>query len=135
MAFNQRIADYVCEQLALGRGLRTIARDQVEGMPNESVLRYWALENADLAAQYSRARLLGNESDFEQMDEWANEYPPTLENGAIDPGWVSWNKGRINARQWGLSKRQPGRYGDRTVLASDPDAPLMPTIIQLIAPK
>ena len=52
MAYSQRIADYVCEQLSLGRGLRTIARDDpktvpaLEGigrMPNESTLRQWAM--------------------------------------------------------------------------------------------
>ena len=122
MAFNQLIADYVCEQLALGRGLRTIARDEpgktralegIDRMPNESTLRQWAIDDPMLGARYSRARLLGNESDFEQMDEWSGETPSMLENGAIDPGWVAWNKLRINTRQWGLAKRQPGRYGDK----------------------
>ena len=135
MAYSQRIADYVCEQLSLGRGLRTIARDDpkavpalegIDRMPNESTLRQWAIDDPALGAQYARARLLGNETDFEQMAEWASEYPPTLESGAIDNGWVSWNKLRINERQWGLAKRQPGRYGDRTVVAGDPDAPLIP---------
>ena len=126
MAYNQRIADYVCEQLALGRGLRTIARDQVEGMPNESTLREWATNDAVVGAQYARARLAGNESDFELLDEWADEKPPTLENGAIDNGWNAWNRTRIDTKKWSLGKRQPGRYGDRTVVAGDPDAPLIP---------
>ena len=144
MAFNQLIADYVCEQLALGRGLRTISRDDpkktpalegIERMPNESTLRQWAIDYAVVGAQYARARLLGNESDFEKLDEWAEEEPPRLESGAVDNGWNAWNRTRIDTKKWSLGKRQPGRYGDRTVVAGDPDAPLMPTVIQLVAPK
>ena len=113
MAYNQAIADYVCEQLALGRGLRTIARDKREGMPAESTLRLWAIDNADLAARYARARMVGNEMDFEKLDEWANQEPPRGLDGKVDNGWVQWNKVRIDSRHWDLAKRQPGKYGDK----------------------
>ena len=113
MAYNQAIADYVCEQLAMGRGLRTIARDQLEGMPNESNLRQWAIDSAELGARYARARMIGNETDFEQIDEWANQEPPRGPDGKVDSGWVQWNKVRIDSRHWDLAKRQPGRFGDK----------------------
>ena len=76
-------------------------------------MRFWADNDADLAARYARARLKGNESDFERLDEWANEPPPRLENGAIDNGWNAWNRTRIDTTKWSLAKRQPGRYGDK----------------------
>ena len=122
MAYNPIIIDYVCEQLALGRGLLSISKDKpadvpglegIEKLPNESVMRFWALNDADLSARYARARLIGNESDFERLDEWADEKPPKLENGAIDNGWNAWNRTRIDTKKWSLGKRQPGRYGDR----------------------
>lgn len=122
MAFNPAIADYVCEQLAFGRGLLGISKDDpqtipglehLEKLPNESVMRFWADNDADLAARYARARLKGNESDFERLDEWANEPPPRLENGAIDNGWNAWNRTRIDTTKWSLAKRQPGRFGDK----------------------
>ena len=138
MAHNAIIADYVCEQLALGRGLRAIARDDtrqvpaldgIECMPNESTLREWATNDAELGARYARARLIGNESDFEQLDEWASETPPKLESGAIDNGWNAWNRTRIDTKKWSLGKRQPGRYGDQLTLRGDGDAPLV-TIVK-----
>ena len=122
MAYNPIIIDYVCDQLALGRGLLSISKDNpadvpgledLDKLPNESVMRYWALNDNELAARYARARLIGNESDFERLHEWANEMPPRLENGAIDNGWNTWNRNRIEAKKWELSKRQPGRFGDR----------------------
>lgn len=33
---------------------------------------------------------------------------------------------RIDTRKWLMSKLQPHKYGDRTILAGDPDAPLAP---------
>ena len=119
MAYNAAIIDYVCDELAKGRGLKTISLDKIDGMPNESVLRYWANNDAELAARYARARLIGNDVDFEQIDEWAGEEPPTLENGAIDNGWNNWNRTRIDTRKWSLAKRQPGRFGDKLEIAGE----------------
>ena len=138
MAYDPRIIDYVCDQLALGRGLLSISKDNpadvpgledIEKLPNESVMRYWAMNDADLSARYARARLIGNESDFERLDEWADEKPPKLENGAIDNGWNAWNRTRIDTKKWSLAKRQPGRFGDQLTLRGDGDAPLV-TIVK-----
>ena len=121
MAFSQRVADYVCVELAKGRSLRAIARDKdkIEGMPDESNLREWAVTDPELGAQYARARLVGNESDFERLDEWANEKPPRLENGAVDNGWNNWNRTRIDTTKWSLAKRQPAKYGDKLELGGE----------------
>ena len=122
MVGNKRVIDYVVDQLALGRGLLSISKDKpqkipslngIEKMPNESTLRDWALRDEETGARYASARLLGNESDFERLDEWAEEKPPKLDNGAIDNGWNNWNRTRIDTKKWSLAKRQPGRYGDR----------------------
>jgi hypothetical protein len=39
--------------------------------------------------------------------------------------WIARSKVRIDTRKWLLSKQLPKKYGDRTVLAGDPDNPLM----------
>ncbi len=53
--YSQEIADEVCRRLAGGESLRAICRD--EGIPDESTVRLWALDDRDgFAAQYARAR-------------------------------------------------------------------------------
>ena len=53
--YSQEIADEVCRRLAGGESLRAICRD--EGIPDESTVRLWALDDREgFAAQYARAR-------------------------------------------------------------------------------
>ena len=48
----------------------------------------------------------------------------------VEGDMVDRSKLMIDTRKWLLSKLLPKKYGDRTVLAGDPDAPLSaPTII------
>jgi hypothetical protein len=43
---------------------------------------------------------------------------------ALDATAVARNRLRVDARKWVASKLKPKKYGDRQVLAGDPEAPL-----------
>lgn len=110
--FKQEMADRICEQLAQGNtSLRKICSQ--EGYPAVSTFLLWCSENKELAEHYARARDVGNNVEFEGIVELADEQPPIDDKGKVDPAWVTWQKNRIDARKWTLSKKDPKRYGDK----------------------
>ena len=129
--FSQETADRICARLAMGESLRAICRD--EGMPAESTVRLWAVENTNgFAAQYARARDIGMDCIADEIIDIAN----TTEKGVktvvkatgtetTEGDMIEHRRLKVDARKWYLSKLAPKKYGDRTTLAGDPDAPLL----------
>ena len=82
------------------------------------------------AQQYAHAREVGLETMADEILEIADEtsHDTTYnKNGdeVANSEWIARSKVRIDTRKWLLSKQLPKKYGDRTVLAGDPDNPLM----------
>jgi hypothetical protein len=122
----------ICRRLAEGESLRAICRD--EGMPSEATVRGWALADEGFSAQYARARELGYHALADEIVHISNTPQIGVKTKTNDKGEVETTEGdmiehrrlQVDARKWFLSKVLPKVYGDRTVLAGDPDAPLNP---------
>lgn len=108
--YSQERADRICEMLQKGHSLRQAAK--AEGVDPSTVLR-WKEANPDFAQQYARAREIGYEVDFEQLEELAAEPPPQTASGSTDAGWVQWKRLQIDTKKWALSKKAPKKYGDK----------------------
>lgn len=108
--YTQDLADAICNAIATGTSLRGAA--SAAGMHHSTVM-CWARDRPDFANQYARAREIGNEVDFEGLQDLADEPPEKTASGAVDPGWVAWQRNRIDVRKWALSKKQPKKYGDK----------------------
>lgn len=108
--YTQDLADAICNAIATGSSLRAAA--SAAGMHHSTVM-CWARDRPDFANQYARAREIGNEVDFEGLQDLADERPEKTASGAVDPGWVAWQRNRIDVRKWALSKKQPKKYGDK----------------------
>lgn len=108
--FTQEVADRVCERIQQGSSLRAAA--EAEGIHHSTVMK-WARENSAFSNQYARAREIGFDVDFEQLEEMAAEPPPLNANGATDAGWVQWKRLQIDTKKWALSKKAPKKYGDK----------------------
>lgn len=118
--YTQEIADRICDELAKGRTLRAVCRD--EGMPPESTVRYWALRDIEgFFAQYTEARQIGYfcmaDEVLEIADDGQNDW---MERHAEDnPGWqingehVQRSRLRLDTRKWLLSKALPKIFGDK----------------------
>lgn len=120
MAFNQDTADKICARLAEGESLRSICRD--DGMPAESTVRLWAMEDVNgFAAQYTRARELGYLALGDEIIHIANTplngvKTKTNEKGeveTIEGDMIEHRRLQVDARKWFLSKMLPKIYGDR----------------------
>jgi hypothetical protein len=111
--FTQAIADEICESIIEGKSLRGICAG--DAMPNRSTVLRWLDENEDFAAKYARAR----EFQGDYMDDLILEAAE-----ATDSENAPAQRVRIDAYKWRASKLKPKRYGDKTLVGSDPDNPL-----------
>lgn len=123
MTYTQGVADAICERLSAGESLNAICK--TPGMPPESTVRGWAMDNVDgFAAKYARARSIGLDVIAEEIiaisDDGTNDYVETADPD--NPGYafngehVQRSKLRVDARKWFLSKLKPEKYGDRSAL-------------------
>jgi hypothetical protein len=100
--FTQELAAHICAEMATGRSLRSICRD--DNMPAESTVRLWAIEDRDgFAAQYARAR----EAQMEALGE------DLLDISDDKTGDPQRDRLRVDARKWLMSKIAPKKYGDK----------------------
>lgn len=116
MAFNQAIADAVCERLAAGESLRK-ACNAVEGAKVQTILDWTVAEQA-FAGQYAHARaqgyaLLADEiveiADESQNDTFTDDDGNVRTNAEV----VARSRLRVDTRKWMLSKMLPKVYGDK----------------------
>jgi hypothetical protein len=125
--FAQDIADAICLRLAEGETLRQICRD--DGMPPESTVRQWVIDQAEFAAQYAKARDLGLDAMadalFEIADDGTND-TTVDEDGNVftNHDVIARSRLRVDTRKWYLSKLAPKRYGDKLVMQGDAENPV-----------
>jgi hypothetical protein len=105
----QEIADRVCASIALGESLRKSC--EKEGLSAGRFLG-WVRDDQELTERYTRAREIGNDVEFERFQSLAEELPERTERG-VDSGWVQWQRLRMDAARWALSKKAPQKYGER----------------------
>lgn len=118
--YTDEMARKICERLAEGLSLREVCRG--DGMPPESTVRLWALDNVNgFGAQYARAREIGYHAMADEVLEVADDARNDWmeRNGEDDKGWVengdhiSRSRLRVDTRKWMLSKVLPKVYGDK----------------------
>ena len=120
--YTPEIAALICERLATGESLRAICRD--DGMPPESTVRGWVLDDAQgFSAQYARARDFGLDALAEEALEIANTPQVGEETEETDDGYkvkrgdmLGHRKLQVDTRKWFLSKLAPKKYGERTAM-------------------
>jgi hypothetical protein len=117
--YTPEVADSICERLAEGESLRSICRD--EAMPALSSVFKWLNLHAEFADQYTRAREEQAEALADEIVGIADNDCMEVEDSAV---LTARDRLRVEARKWVASKLKPKKYGDRQVLAGDPDAPL-----------
>lgn len=128
--YSEKLADRICEELASGRSLLQICKD--ESFPHESTVRAWALDNRQgFYTKYARARDIGIEVMADELVEIADTKDVM---GRYDN--VERSKLRVDTRKWLLSKIVPKKYGDKTTTAiTDGEGGPLKVVFERIAPK
>lgn len=111
--FNQDLADEICLQLASGKSLAQICREDPSMPPYLTIFR-WLKENEQFAKDYARAREDQAEADADAISDIASR----VVSGELDPQAA---RVAIDAYKWTAGKRLPKKYGDKLDLTSGGD--------------
>ena len=132
MAFDQAIADQICNRIAEGEPLRQICRD--EAMPAWRTVYLWMETQPEFAARIACARKIGFDAIAEECLEIADDrrFDTTMartlgknsEYEIAHTEWISRSRVRIETRLKLLAKWDPKRYGEKLELAGNQDSPL-----------
>lgn len=120
LTYTPEIGAEICRRISLGESLRAVCR--TEGMPDESTVRRWALDDVQgFSPQYTRAceiRYLALADDLlEISDDGTNDWMER--NAPDDQGWqingeaIARSRLRVDTRKWILCKMLPKVFGDR----------------------
>jgi hypothetical protein len=122
--YSAEIAQIICKRIAKGESLRAICRDN--GMPDESTVRIWAINDHDgFFPHYARAIELRAERWAEEIVEISDDMSKDqLPDGSIDHEHVQRSRLRVDTRKWLLSKLLPKKYGDRVELTGADGGPI-----------
>ncbi len=122
LALNPEIADKLLDQIAAGRSLVDVCKD--EGMPTTAAVRAWLGDPryANFLAAYVHARGEQADSIFDDMleiadnstNDWVTRYnSKTKEHErVVDAEHIQRARLRVYTRKWIVSKLMPSKYGD-----------------------
>ena len=123
---KEQIKDDLTTWISQGKTLREFCRQK--GMPSNTVIYDWERDDPEFASRIAHARVIGHEAIAEECATLADTEPLAVfdeaGNKRFDPGSIQWRKMQIETRLKLLAKWNPKKYGDRTVVAGDEDAPL-----------
>jgi hypothetical protein len=126
--YTEELVEEICTRVANGIPLRVICRE--EGKPSWTTFYNWINSDKTLYERFARARDLGSDAIAEEALEIIDEIPLRTgdkTNSRVDAGYVHWQRNRAEMRLKLLAKWNPRKYGDRQVVAGDPEAPLAVT--------
>ena len=117
--YTQEMADKICLELAGGKSLRRICKE--EGMPSKSTVLNWVLKNEDFRDQYRCAREIQAETFADELtdiaDDGSNDFMMVEKYGKevemLDREHVQRSQLRIETRKWIAMKLKPKKYGDK----------------------
>jgi len=125
--YDPEIARQICEQLSEGIPLRQICRDN-EGFPAWRTVYDWMGRDADLSASIARARDIGYDALAEEClliadtPQFGQKQVMTDEGTATTiEDMLGHRKLQIETRLKLLAKFHPTKYGDKTIVAGDPN--------------
>ncbi|MGA9668259.1 MAG: hypothetical protein WBQ94_03575 [Terracidiphilus sp.] len=119
--FSPEQAERICQHIQSGLTTRQAAA--IENVSQSEIVKN-AGRDPEFGNQYARALEIRTELDFEGLVDTVQESAPTDNFGRVDSGWVNHKRLQVDTIKWALSKRNPKKYGDKTVVAGDPDNPL-----------
>lgn len=102
--YSQDLADEVCERIACGESLKSIAREASK--PDERQFYRWLRDNETFRQQYALAREAQGDADADSVSDIGQR----ALSGEIDPNAA---RVAIDALKWSAGKRKPKVYGDR----------------------
>lgn len=124
--YTQEKADAICEQLAIGKSLRTVCL--AKEMPSPATVFKWMRTNEEFLKQYEKAKQESSDAMAEDIqdiaDESADDYIEiTRDDGTtytkLNQENIQRSRLRVDTRKWLMSKMKPKKYGEKMDVTSD----------------
>lgn len=93
-------------------GLSLHSACKAQGVAVRTVLN-WIDADAELSAQYARAREALIEFHLDKTQKITQSDPERAPDGRVDAGHVGWQRLQYDSAKWYASKLSPKRYGDK----------------------
>ncbi len=111
---KQKSFDFIIEAICQGNSLKSIIDNDKNNLPSYKTFLDWVAKNNEMSNKYAKAMTIRAELKFESIEQDYSEEPQRdSDTGKIDPGWVSLQRLKIDAKKWELSKLMPKKYGDK----------------------
>jgi len=127
--YNKEMMDEILFRMSEGTPLRAICRE--EGKPSWRTIYDWLEKDAELSTRFARARELGGDAIFEETLEIADSPNFGIKEVIGKDGSVitredmlGHRKLQVETRFKLLSKWNPKKYGDRTIMSGDKENPV-----------
>lgn len=104
--YTPELAVKICEELALGKSLRTVCK--ADDMPAMSSVFLWLREYDDFSEQYARAK----QESADAMAEDVLEISDDKSMDMMGPAVIARAKLQVDTRKWLMAKMKPKKYGD-----------------------
>jgi hypothetical protein len=139
--YSEELANTIFELLANGTSLIKIC--QRDDMPVLSTVFDWIAKKPDFSDKYRIARdhqadyFAESIVDIAAENELRGVYRGEEVTIELSSTAVARNRLRMDAQKWYASKLNPRKYGDKTILAGDDEAPLVIKTIErtIVKPK
>ena len=126
--YNEDIAARICAELADGRSLRSVCRQ--DDMPDKATVFRWLAAHESFRDQYARAKEESADALVDDMIDIADDARNDWMERAGDDAGAGWmlngdhvqrTKVRIDTRKWIASKLKPKKYSEKLDLTSAGD--------------
>lgn len=124
VTYSEEIIDLILERISCGESVNAICSSP--DMPTRSSFFRWLKDDQSLLTRYKTALETRAYLFAEEIIHIVDEEPSRNANGSMDSAFVTWQKSRVDARKWIVSRMLPKIYGDKVGLThnTEKDDPL-----------
>ena len=117
--YTQKIADKICERIALGESIRSVS--ECETMPCAATMFKWMRDYPEFLKQYEKATTERAHYQAEEIidiaDNSTNDFMTKHVHGedieVVNHENIQRSRLRVDTRKWLMSKMVPKKYGER----------------------
>ncbi len=119
--YTEELAEFVCRMVATHTwGLQRICRE-VDGMPDQTTINEWRLNNPSFSLRYTKAKQVQAELLAEECldisDDARGDIKITKDGEEVfNTEFAARSRIRIDTRKWLAAKLSPKIYGDRQIV-------------------
>ncbi len=111
--YGPEISAYICEQVALGRGVKRICRED-PGMPTEQTVLRWRMKYPEFDTKLTYARQLAGDDIWDQVGEGIEKLKEMAEDREVSNAAVTAIRASIQFNMQRAAVLQPKKFSERT---------------------